>query len=500
MTDVPGFTPAGGQGTPRAISRTPDTAAASTVKHPLGKPGGPGLFGLKGEELPAYVQNVRDEMMKNGAGEDKATQMALGIVRDWAAGHDAKGDKVSADVQAAAVKAMAQYDASRAKAKATPASRASVTQKPPAGDCDADGLDDSWDGDHSDLPDLTGMTVDHFRAVDSGGGDQPPARRAAPKPGTGARFANLRASLAKKGASDPGALAAYIGAKKYGKGKFTRLAAAARKSKGSPAMARSTAGELYRTYPLEECRIMRSGEGEGGGRVVEAYAAIFGTPAEIHDHEGHYEEEIDRGAFDDAIRSAHPDRHGGFWDVACLYNHGMTVHGTPAERFSVPAGVPKHVSAEGKGLLTRTEYAKTPLGDELLELVNMGALRTQSFTGGMIRSDPMLRGPGDQYRARGGILARVRRLALGLREYGLTPFAAYTGAEVLGVRMQLPGSLAEGIPDPADDEELTAADEAADGTGSAPADATSSRSTGNRLYQLRTEELLRQHGIDLPSQ
>ena len=33
-----------------------------------------------------------------------------------------------------------------------------------------------------------------------------------------------------------------------------------------------------------------------------------------------------------------------------------------------------HIGAEGKGLLTRTEYAQTPLGEELLELVNMGAL------------------------------------------------------------------------------------------------------------------------------
>jgi hypothetical protein len=182
----------------------------------------------------------------------------------------------------------------------------------------------------------------------------------------------------------------------------------------------------------------------------------------------------------------------------------MTVHGTPAERFSLPAGVPQHIGSEGKGLLTRTEYAPTPLGEELLELVNMGALRTQSFTGGIIRSDPMLRGPGDKYRARGGMLQRVKRLVLGLREYGLTPFAAYSGAEVMGVRMQLPGTdLAEdfGLDEYPESAEYADGDfdpEAEVTDGLPPEDGVASRSTGNRLYQLRTRELLEQHGISLP--
>jgi hypothetical protein len=46
-----------------------------------------------------------------------------------------------------------------------------------------------------------------------------------PKLGSGKRFANLQRSLAAKGATDPGALAAYIGRKKFGKSKFQRLAA-----------------------------------------------------------------------------------------------------------------------------------------------------------------------------------------------------------------------------------------------------------------------------------
>ena len=50
-----------------------------------------------------------------------------------------------------------------------------------------------------------------------------------PKLGTGKRFANLEHSLAAKGATDPGALAAYIGRRKFGAAKFGKLAAHGKK-------------------------------------------------------------------------------------------------------------------------------------------------------------------------------------------------------------------------------------------------------------------------------
>jgi hypothetical protein len=46
---------------------------------------------------------------------------------------------------------------------------------------------------------------------------------AKPKLGSGQRFKQLESKLADKGASDPGALAAYIGRKKYGNAKFEKL-------------------------------------------------------------------------------------------------------------------------------------------------------------------------------------------------------------------------------------------------------------------------------------
>jgi hypothetical protein len=50
------------------------------------------------------------------------------------------------------------------------------------------------------------------------------------KLGGGGRFAKLKASIAKKGnVSNPGAVAAAIGRKKYGKAKMTKMAVAGKK-------------------------------------------------------------------------------------------------------------------------------------------------------------------------------------------------------------------------------------------------------------------------------
>lgn len=50
------------------------------------------------------------------------------------------------------------------------------------------------------------------------------------KLGSGARFAALKAKLGhRKGIRNPGALAAAIGAKKYGRSKMSAMAAAGRK-------------------------------------------------------------------------------------------------------------------------------------------------------------------------------------------------------------------------------------------------------------------------------
>lgn len=55
------------------------------------------------------------------------------------------------------------------------------------------------------------------------------ARKA--KLGSGKRYSNLKRSLASKGARNPGALAASIGRKKYGKKRYAKMSAAGRRRK-----------------------------------------------------------------------------------------------------------------------------------------------------------------------------------------------------------------------------------------------------------------------------
>jgi hypothetical protein len=102
---------------------TAETPTASTVPEPFGKPSGPGLWHVKGMELPAYVQHVAHALLNNGhaATIGQAIGMAKGIIADWEKGHlpGHKHYKVHADVRAAAATADAEWQAKRAKAHAT---------------------------------------------------------------------------------------------------------------------------------------------------------------------------------------------------------------------------------------------------------------------------------------------------------------------------------------------------------------------------------------------
>jgi HK97 family phage prohead protease len=256
----------------------------------------------------------------------------------------------------------------------------------------------------------------------------------------------------------------------------------------APAATASPRAEYVRLYQLEDIHILRSADG-GDGRTVEAYAAVFGQEAEIRDHEGHYLEVIEPTAFSRAIDHAQRARGGFPGSVKVLYNHGMTLNGSPSERFSMPIGVPVDIRAEARGLLTRTRYSETALADEVLENIRSGAITSQSFTGRIMRSDPQLR-RGDQYRpGSDGMLRTVRRTELGLREYGPVLWPAYSGAEILGVRMSTPG----GALDP--DEELDDApgtppdDGPATGDPLAPEEGEhSARYHQHALYVLRAKE------------
>lgn len=104
--------------------RAADSMAKATTPEPLGKPGGPGLFRIKGLQLPPYVQHVAQRLRAQGHTTSEAIQRALGIVEDWSHGHMPGSDKpVHPDTVAAAQLAMKEWDAAKAAAHAKPNKR-----------------------------------------------------------------------------------------------------------------------------------------------------------------------------------------------------------------------------------------------------------------------------------------------------------------------------------------------------------------------------------------
>ena len=265
-----------------------------------------------------------------------------------------------------------------------------------------------------------------------------------------------------------------------------------------PAPAASRAEPVYfRTYELEDIHIVRTAQGDSTGRLVEAYATAFNAPAEIMDFEGHYIEEIDPAAFNKVLADIGRSR-AGFGKVKVMYNHGMTIHGTPSERGSMPIATPVEIRPEARGLLTLARYSDTPFADEVLENIRNGSITAQSFTGRIVRSDPQLR-RGDKHRPRGSQLTRVRRTELGLKEFGPTPFEAYSGAEILGVRMSTPGAYGDPEPGEEHDEALPPDEEAAAGEPLARTDGDgdehSARYHQHALFTLRSKEARERVGL-----
>lgn len=203
-----------------------------------------------------------------------------------------------------------------------------------------------------------------------------------------------------------------------------------------------------RSFPLEDISI-RSG---GDGRTVDAYATVFDVPARIRDEDGQYEEVNDRTMYNKAIADAQPAGGRQSWRVGVFYNHGLTIWKTPSDLYSMPVGVPLEIRPEPRGLFTRTRYNRGELCDQILEGINSGSLTTYSVSGAYLRSDPPV--PRMGFRpGRDGKLQTVRRMEATLREYGPTPFPAYPGAEVVGVRAEQIASLL-GTLDPDERERL----------------------------------------------
>lgn len=201
------------------------------------------------------------------------------------------------------------------------------------------------------------------------------------------------------------------------------------------------------------------------GRTVTAYAAAFDSPASVYDPQftpARHLESVARSAFTRALNG------GAGAKAKVLFNHGKTIDGTPAERYSMPLATPLEVRADTRGLLTVSRYANTDLADEVLELIRNESITGQSF-----------RGPVYNYVERGGI---VELTECGLREYGPCPFPAYADAEIVSIRSA--ADLMEAVEDltPEQRAELarlltSSTDTPAEGPDPAPADPGTAEAT-----------------------
>lgn len=197
---------------------------------------------------------------------------------------------------------------------------------------------------------------------------------------------------------------------------------------------------ITRAFPLADVAV-RSGRvtcetcaQDATGRMVDHYVAPFGEQTEVHDGHGDYIEEIDPTAFNkrlaDLTRSSM-----GMRGVGVFYNHAKTLYDTPSELYSVPVGHPAVLRTDGRGLIASTHYSRDPESDRIFQGVADGNITGHSFTGRIVRSNPS-RVP---RRATSGDLPLVRRLELGLSEYGPTPVPYYTGTPVMAVRSTIQG-------------------------------------------------------------
>lgn len=92
------------------------TAALAGSPHILGpKP----LWGHKGFKLPNYLEAVSKGLESAGHSESESIEIAVGVLRRWAAG----GGKVSTEVRTASAQAIAEFEKLRVEAAADKPSR-----------------------------------------------------------------------------------------------------------------------------------------------------------------------------------------------------------------------------------------------------------------------------------------------------------------------------------------------------------------------------------------
>ena len=89
-----------------------ETGRLAVTPAPYGKPGGPGLYGVKGNKHSDYFEHIVQALMRRGMGKGKASAIAWGSIRRWGA------KSKHPEVRAAAIGAQAEEKVAQARAHA----------------------------------------------------------------------------------------------------------------------------------------------------------------------------------------------------------------------------------------------------------------------------------------------------------------------------------------------------------------------------------------------
>jgi len=96
------------------VNLSAETGRLAVTPAPYGKPGGPGLYGVKSNAHSPYFEQVVQALMKRGMDKGKASAIAWGALRKWSRG----GGGVHPEVRAAATGALALEKVAQARAHA----------------------------------------------------------------------------------------------------------------------------------------------------------------------------------------------------------------------------------------------------------------------------------------------------------------------------------------------------------------------------------------------
>lgn len=144
------------------------------------------------------------------------------------------------------------------------------------------------------------------------------------------------------------------------------------------------------------------------GRTLWGVMCPFDSPASIRDAQGSYMETFQRGAFSRSINNR-GDR------IPAYAKH---------QHHNLPIGVVRDLTESDKGLIGEMYVSKTRDGDEILELVRDGAMRSFSI-GFSTVPDKDVWSP-----ARDAVI----RTEVNLREVSVVDMPAYENATIAGVR------------------------------------------------------------------